>query len=171
MLEPDGRLPCDGCTCRRWRRHRQCPPPEKATPPLVSAPRADGSRDGPVRVQAPLLKRGQRKARAGEEESELHNAGKDRKTPPPQPVLFSLYDEERRPASLEEPPGTTGAGPAAHRGAPGRCTCAGHAPHNYMHRLACKGETCLSYTPSAPPQPPQGSNRLRCLLCNPCVLS
>ena len=52
--------------------------------------------------------RGQRKARAGEEESELHYTDKDRKTPPPQPVLFSLYEEEpggRRPASLAEPPG------------------------------------------------------------------
>ena len=33
---------------------------------------------------------------------------KIRVTPPPQPVVFSLYDEEpggRRPASLAEPPG------------------------------------------------------------------
>ena len=53
--------------------------------------------------------RGQRKARAGEEESELHHTDKDRKTPPPQPVLFSQFDEEepvgRRPASLAEPLG------------------------------------------------------------------
>ena len=52
--------------------------------------------------------RGQRKARAGEEESELNFTAKDRKTPPPQPVLFQLYEEEpggRRPASLAEPPG------------------------------------------------------------------
>ena len=52
--------------------------------------------------------RGQRKARAGEEESELHCTAKFRTTPPPQPVLFSLYDEEpsgRWPASLAEPPG------------------------------------------------------------------
>ena len=52
--------------------------------------------------------RGQRKARAGEEESETKYTAKFRTTPPPQPVLFSLYDEEpggRRPASLAEPPG------------------------------------------------------------------
>ena len=51
--------------------------------------------------------RGQRKARAGEEESETKYTAKFRTTPPPQPVLFSLYDEEpggRRPASLAEPP-------------------------------------------------------------------
>ena len=52
--------------------------------------------------------RGQKTARAGEEESELHYTDKDRETPPPQPVLFSLYEEEpggRRLASLAEPPG------------------------------------------------------------------
>ena len=52
--------------------------------------------------------RGQKKARAGEEDSELNYTAAVRKTPPPQPVLFSLYDEEpggRRPASLAEPPG------------------------------------------------------------------
>ena len=52
--------------------------------------------------------RGQRKARAGEEESELNYTAMDRTTPPPQPVLFQLYEEEpggRRPASLAEPPG------------------------------------------------------------------
>ena len=51
--------------------------------------------------------RGQRKARAGEEESEAHYTAEVRKTLPPQPVLFSLYEEEpgeRRPASLAEPP-------------------------------------------------------------------
>ena len=40
--------------------------------------------------------------------SELNYTDKDRKTPPLQPVLFSLYEEEpggRRPASLAEPPG------------------------------------------------------------------
>ena len=64
--------------------------------------------------------RGQRKARAGEEESETKYTAKFRTTHPPQPVLFSLYDEEpggRRPASLAEPPGATGAGPEAHHGA------------------------------------------------------
>ena len=53
--------------------------------------------------------RGQKKARAGEEEeSELHYTAKVRKTPPLQPELFCLYEEEpggRRPASLAEPPG------------------------------------------------------------------
>ena len=46
-------------------------------------------------------------ARAGEEESELNFTAAVRTTPPPQPVLFSLFDEEpggRRPASLAEPP-------------------------------------------------------------------
>ena len=50
--------------------------------------------------------RGQKKARAGEEESELHYTAKVRKTP--LPVLFSLYGEEPgggRPASLAEAPG------------------------------------------------------------------
>ena len=40
--------------------------------------------------------RGQKKARAGEEESETKYTAKFRTTPPPQPVLFSLYDEEHR---------------------------------------------------------------------------
>ena len=51
--------------------------------------------------------RGQKTARAGEEESETKFTAKFRVTPPPQPVLFSLYEEEpggRRPASLAEPP-------------------------------------------------------------------
>ena len=50
--------------------------------------------------------RGQRKARAGEEESETKYTAKFRTTPPPQPVLFSLYDEEPgggRPEALVEP--------------------------------------------------------------------
>ena len=50
--------------------------------------------------------RGQRKARAGEEESEMKYAAKFRTTPPPQPVLFSLYDEEPgggRPEAFVEP--------------------------------------------------------------------
>ena len=38
--------------------------------------------------------RGQKKARGGEEESELHCTAEVWKTPPPQPVLFSLYEEE-----------------------------------------------------------------------------
>ena len=38
--------------------------------------------------------RGQRKARAGAEESELHCTAKVWKTRPPQPELFSLYEEE-----------------------------------------------------------------------------
>ena len=52
--------------------------------------------------------RGQRKARAGEVENETKFTAKFRTTPPPQPVLFSLYGEEPggwRPASLAEPPG------------------------------------------------------------------
>ena len=50
--------------------------------------------------------RGQRKARAGEEESETKFTDKDRKTPPPQPVLFKLFDEEPgggRPEAFAEP--------------------------------------------------------------------
>ena len=52
--------------------------------------------------------RGQRKARAGEEESETKYTAKFRTTPPPQLVLFSLYDEEPgglRPTGLVEPRG------------------------------------------------------------------
>ena len=52
--------------------------------------------------------RGSKMARAGEEESEMQYTAKVRKTPPSQPVLFSLYEEEPgggRPASLAEPPG------------------------------------------------------------------
>ena len=37
---------CDGCT--RQRRHRQCPPPERATPPLISS-----TCNGPSRRYAP----------------------------------------------------------------------------------------------------------------------
>ena len=50
--------------------------------------------------------RGQRMARAGEEESETKYTAKFRATPPPQPVLFSLYDEEPgggRPEAFAEP--------------------------------------------------------------------
>ena len=49
--------------------------------------------------------RGQKKARAGEEESELHCTAEVRKTPPPQPVLFSLCEEEqeRVPQRTVEP--------------------------------------------------------------------
>ena len=49
----------------------------------------------------------QKKARAGEEESEKKYTAKFRMTPPPQ-AFFQLYDEEPggwRPASLAEPPG------------------------------------------------------------------
>ena len=43
---------------------------------------------------------------AGEEESETKYTAKFRTTPPPQPVLFSLHEEEPGgPASLVEPPG------------------------------------------------------------------
>ena len=45
--------------------------------------------------------RGQKMARAGEEESELHYTDKDRKTPPPQPVLFKLFEEEPGGGSQE----------------------------------------------------------------------
>ena len=52
---------------------------------------------------------GQKKARAGEVESELnHHTAKSPKTLPPQPELFSLDEEEpggRRPTRLAEPPG------------------------------------------------------------------
>ena len=51
--------------------------------------------------------RGQ-KIRAGEEESEVHYTAEVQKTPPPQPVLFGLYEEEPgvvRLASLAEPLG------------------------------------------------------------------
>ena len=50
--------------------------------------------------------RGLRKARAGEEESETQYTDKDWKTPPPQPVLFKLFDEEPgggRPEAFAEP--------------------------------------------------------------------
>ena len=50
--------------------------------------------------------RGQKTARAGEEESETKYTAKFRATPPPQPVLFSLYDEEPgggRPEAFAEP--------------------------------------------------------------------
>ena len=50
--------------------------------------------------------RGPKKARAGEEESEVHYTAEVRKTPPPQPVLFKLLDEEPgglRPEALVEP--------------------------------------------------------------------
>ena len=56
----------------------------------------------PVRVRA------QRKDRAGEAHEEKHDAPRRQKPPPPQPVLFSLYEEEpsgKRFASLAEPPG------------------------------------------------------------------
>ena len=52
--------------------------------------------------------RGQRKARAGEEESETKYTAKFRTTPPPQPELFQLFEEEPgglRPTGLVEPRG------------------------------------------------------------------
>ena len=57
---------CSRCSRRCRRRHRQCPPPERATPPLVSAPRADGGRDGLSEFKH-HSSRGQRKDRAGRE--------------------------------------------------------------------------------------------------------
>ena len=50
-----GGLVVDGCTRRCRRRHRECPPPERAKPPLALASRADGGRNGPCRVAAPYL--------------------------------------------------------------------------------------------------------------------
>ena len=50
--------------------------------------------------------RGQRMARAGEEECDMKHTAKFRTTPPPQPVLFSLYEEEPgggRPEAFVEP--------------------------------------------------------------------
>ena len=50
--------------------------------------------------------RGQRMARAGEEESEMKYTAKFRTTHPPQPVLFSLFEEEPgggRPEAFVEP--------------------------------------------------------------------
>ena len=50
--------------------------------------------------------RGQRMARAGEEESEMTYTAKFRTTPPHQPVLFSLHEEEpggERPEAFVEP--------------------------------------------------------------------
>ena len=52
--------------------------------------------------------RGQRKAKAGEEESETKYTAKFRTTPPPQPELFQLFEEEPgglRPTGLVEPRG------------------------------------------------------------------
>ena len=52
--------------------------------------------------------RGQRKARAGEEESETKYTAKFRTTSPPQPELFQLFEEEPgglRPTGLVEPRG------------------------------------------------------------------
>ena len=49
---------------------------------------------------------GQQKARAGEEKSELHYTDKGWKTPPLQPVLFKLFEEEPgggRPKAFAEP--------------------------------------------------------------------
>ena len=78
---------------------------------------------------------GPKKGRAGEEESETKYTAKFQTTPPPQPVLFSLYDEEPgawRPASLALPPGPQERVPQ-HRGAHARdvrarpvsrCSCA-----------------------------------------------
>ena len=72
---------------------------------VVQTRTADGG-CGPGHVVAPLLTRTE-EGQAGEEESETKYTAKFRTTPPPQPVLFSLCDEEpggRRPASLAEPP-------------------------------------------------------------------
>ena len=52
--------------------------------------------------------RGLEMARAGGEGHEEYDASRRQKSPPLQPELFSLYEEEpggRRPASLAEPPG------------------------------------------------------------------
>ena len=52
--------------------------------------------------------RGQKTARAGEEESETKYTAKFRTTPPPQPELFQLFEEEPsglRPTGLVEPRG------------------------------------------------------------------
>ena len=52
---------------------------------------------------------GQRKARAGAEESELHCTARVWKTPPPQPELVSLYEEEPCGGPACQPGRATGA--------------------------------------------------------------
>ena len=50
--------------------------------------------------------RGLKKARAGEEDNEMHFTAKTRRTPIPQRELFQLYEEEpggRRPGSVSDP--------------------------------------------------------------------
>ena len=53
FVGPSGWPRCCGCTRRCRRRHGMCPPPERATPPLALASRADGGRNGICRVSAP----------------------------------------------------------------------------------------------------------------------
>ena len=43
----------DGCTRSAGRRHRQCPPPKRATPPFDATARTDERRHGPCRDSAP----------------------------------------------------------------------------------------------------------------------
>ena len=91
--------------------------------------RADDRRDGPGREVAP-----QRTApddgKAGKEGHEdKYNATRRQKPPPPQAFFFKLCDEEDaerevRPAE----PGTTGTGPAVHRGAHRRRGAHGPVP-------------------------------------------
>ena len=74
--------------------------------------------------------RGQRKATAGEEESETKYTAKFRTTPPPQPVLFSPARLRARREAACRPgraAGATGAGSEAHHGAHRRpCGCCSH---------------------------------------------
>ena len=72
-------------------RHGMCPPPERATPPLALASRADGGRDGPCWVSAPK--------RTAPKDGEGRGRG-TRSTAPPRSGSASLPGG--RPAPLPE---------------------------------------------------------------------
>ena len=93
----------DGCTRRRWRRHRQCPPPEGATPPCLPQVCTDERRNGPCRVSVSTTAHSARRFQGPEERYELNYTATIRSNlPPPSPSRSSSSCSRKRrfPATL-----------------------------------------------------------------------
>ena len=100
-LETNLRCGHHGCRQRHGSRSKAA-----ATAQAVPASRTVERRNGLCRVPAPYLTRSEDGKGWGEEEHEEHDALRRQKPSPPQPELFSLYEEEPgggRPGSVTDP--------------------------------------------------------------------